>query len=245
MLEEDQVGFSISVTSQITNLTIVYSTVYSGADKKKTPKLRVTVLCEGNSPVTGEFPAQRASNAMQHDVHLCTYWYVREQHDIVTLVWVFQYPSSLRRGTHSFNVILWANFCRWNATMHVYQHFSCHICLRNSIRCNVIYQHVEVQAKWSTLENGYLKCTFFNENISTMTKFHLNESRESNWHSLLVQVMVCHVNKSRCQIIIWPNGDHILWCHMVSLGYNEWKIVNCNIPKHVYIIKIEIATQVL
>ena len=30
---------------------------------KKTPKLRVTDLCAGNSPVTGEFPAQRASNA--------------------------------------------------------------------------------------------------------------------------------------------------------------------------------------
>ena len=29
----------------------------------KTSKLRVTGLCEGNSPVTGEFPAQRASNA--------------------------------------------------------------------------------------------------------------------------------------------------------------------------------------
>ena len=30
---------------------------------KKTWKLRVTGLCEGNSPVTSEFPAQRASNA--------------------------------------------------------------------------------------------------------------------------------------------------------------------------------------
>ena len=30
---------------------------------KKTPKLRITVLYEGNSPVTREFPAQRASNA--------------------------------------------------------------------------------------------------------------------------------------------------------------------------------------
>ena len=29
---------------------------------KKTSKLRVTGLCEGNSPVTGEFPAQRDSN---------------------------------------------------------------------------------------------------------------------------------------------------------------------------------------
>ena len=30
---------------------------------KKTSKLRVTGLCEGNSPVIGEFPAQKASNA--------------------------------------------------------------------------------------------------------------------------------------------------------------------------------------
>ena len=30
---------------------------------KKTSKPRVTGLCEGNSPVTGELPAQRASNA--------------------------------------------------------------------------------------------------------------------------------------------------------------------------------------
>ena len=44
---------------------------------KKTSKLRVTGLCEGNPPVTGEFPAQRASNAenvsiwwRHHAVHL-------------------------------------------------------------------------------------------------------------------------------------------------------------------------------
>ena len=31
--------------------------------RSKTSKLRVTGLCAGNSPVTGEFPAQRVSNA--------------------------------------------------------------------------------------------------------------------------------------------------------------------------------------
>ena len=51
-----------ALTSQITSPTIVYSTVYSGADQK-TSKLRVTGLCKGNSPVTGEFPAQMARNA--------------------------------------------------------------------------------------------------------------------------------------------------------------------------------------
>ena len=51
------------VESQITSLTIVCSTVYSRRRSKKTSKLRVNGLCAGNSPVTGEFPAQRASNA--------------------------------------------------------------------------------------------------------------------------------------------------------------------------------------
>ena len=51
-----------AMASQITSLTIVYSTVYSGADEKS-PKLRVTGLCVWNSPGSGEFPAQRASNA--------------------------------------------------------------------------------------------------------------------------------------------------------------------------------------
>ena len=50
------------MASQITSVSIVYSTVCSGADQRKTSKLRVTCLCEGNSPVTGEFPAQMASN---------------------------------------------------------------------------------------------------------------------------------------------------------------------------------------
>ena len=46
--------------SQITSLAIVHSTVYSGADQKN---IKTPGICEGNSPVTGEFPTQRASNA--------------------------------------------------------------------------------------------------------------------------------------------------------------------------------------
>ena len=48
------------MASQITSITIAYSTFYSGAENTK---LRVTGLCAGNSPVTGELPAQMASNA--------------------------------------------------------------------------------------------------------------------------------------------------------------------------------------
>ena len=52
-----------TIASQITSLTIVYSTVYSGADQGKHKKLRVTGLCVGNTPGTGKFPTQMSSNA--------------------------------------------------------------------------------------------------------------------------------------------------------------------------------------
>ena len=51
-----------AMASQIISLTIVYSTVYSGTDQRKHQSSASLGLC-GNSPVTGEFPAQRASIA--------------------------------------------------------------------------------------------------------------------------------------------------------------------------------------
>ena len=48
---------------------------------KKTSKARVTGLCEGNSPVTGEFPAQKASNAENVSI-----WWRR--HDVSHLFWI-------------------------------------------------------------------------------------------------------------------------------------------------------------
>ena len=47
---------------------------------KKTPKLRVNGLCAGNSPVTGEFLAQRASNAE----NVLIWW--RHHHQYVTVL---------------------------------------------------------------------------------------------------------------------------------------------------------------
>ena len=59
------------MASQITSLMIVYQTVHSGAEWRKTSKLCVTGLCEGKSPVTDEFPAQRFSNAEKVSIWWC------------------------------------------------------------------------------------------------------------------------------------------------------------------------------
>ena len=52
-----------AMASQITNLAIVYSTVYSNADQRKQLSSGLIGHFAGNSPLTGEFPAQIASNA--------------------------------------------------------------------------------------------------------------------------------------------------------------------------------------
>ena len=50
-----------AMASQITNL-ILFTQSFIELRIKEKSKLRVTGLCEGNSPVTGEFPTQRSSN---------------------------------------------------------------------------------------------------------------------------------------------------------------------------------------
>ena len=51
-----------SIAPQITSLTIVYSTIYSGADQRKHQSSVSLAFYAGNSPGTGELPAQMASN---------------------------------------------------------------------------------------------------------------------------------------------------------------------------------------
>ena len=60
-----------AMASQITNITIVYSTVYSGANQRKHQSSTSLAFVMGNSPVTGEFAAQRASNADNVSIWWC------------------------------------------------------------------------------------------------------------------------------------------------------------------------------
>ena len=69
------------LTSQITSLTIVYSTVYSGADQRK-DQSSAPLDFTGNSPVTGEFPAQIASNTENVSI-----WW--RHHATMTLLWLY------------------------------------------------------------------------------------------------------------------------------------------------------------
>ena len=109
-----------AMASQITSLTIVYSTVYSGTDKKKKPsKLRVTGLCAGNSPGTGKFPAQMTSYAenvfiwwRHHEIGAANVKWTTESkktkiHEM--LLWIFHgtvVMTSLCSGSHRLPAFL-------------------------------------------------------------------------------------------------------------------------------------------
>ena len=68
---------------------------------KKTSKLRVTGLCAGNSPMTGEFPAQMASDAENVSI-----WWRHHVHDDLALIgnqwyfWSCVYTITAGRVTH-------------------------------------------------------------------------------------------------------------------------------------------------
>ena len=62
-----------AMASQITSLSIFILNRSFRGRSKKSSKLRVTGLCAGNSPVTGEFPAQMASNAKNVSIWWCHY----------------------------------------------------------------------------------------------------------------------------------------------------------------------------
>ena len=72
-----------AIASQITSLTTVYSTIYSGADQRK-HQSSSSLAFDGKSQVTGEFPAQMAG--ILETVSIC--W----RHHVYDLIQAKIYP---------------------------------------------------------------------------------------------------------------------------------------------------------
>ena len=68
-----------AMSCQITSLVILLLNRLFRLRSKKTSKLRVTGLCAGNAPVTGEFPAQRTSSAENVSIWWRHHWMVNRK----------------------------------------------------------------------------------------------------------------------------------------------------------------------
>ena len=69
-----------AIASQITSITILYSTAYSDAGQRKHQSSASLAFVWGNSPGTGEFPAQLASNAENVSIWWRHHVYSMKQH---------------------------------------------------------------------------------------------------------------------------------------------------------------------
>ena len=81
---------------------------------KKTWKLRVTGLCEGNSPVTGEFPAQSTSNAGNVSI-----WW---RHHVVTILpdCIMFTRKSLKPYIHTSPIVDGTRICSPQTSSNTY-----------------------------------------------------------------------------------------------------------------------------
>ena len=96
---------------------------------KETSKLGVTGLCERNSPVTGEFPAQRASNMENASIwwrqHVCVsesgrHWFRK---------WLVAYSVPSHYPNQCWDIVNWTprNILQWNFNLN--SNMSIHKCI--------------------------------------------------------------------------------------------------------------------
>ena len=78
------------MASQITSLTIVYSAIYSSGDQRKHQSSPSLAFFVGKSPVTGELPAQMASNAENVDI-----WWRHHENINNVFVFISDQPSAI------------------------------------------------------------------------------------------------------------------------------------------------------
>ena len=94
-----------------------------GRRSKKTSKLRVTGLCAGNSPGTGEFPAQRASNAENVSIGWRPVFYLKFfEHPSFGQVAHEIYPSEWK--VHSSEISITIMYCWYMFLMAVATDFT-------------------------------------------------------------------------------------------------------------------------
>ena len=108
-----------TMASQIISLTVVYSIVYSGADQRKHQSSASLALC-GEFTETGEFPAQRASNAENVSI----WWRHHDDSKLELCLWSWNRLLTSWRMRKAVLVVwrlTWFRTTKWKLTMfHMY-----------------------------------------------------------------------------------------------------------------------------
>ena len=166
-------------------LTIVYWTVYSGANQRKHQswKLLVTGLCPGYWPVTGESPAQMASNAEKVSILWCHHI------NVVTVDDDFSGVISLWIIISSVWKLICENLISWNSKYHkiISQHQ--YVCSVKSRLWNLIVNFCDFA---NIFTQGNMICWEFDhvEYFPITTAFDINTA---DWWMNRVDVVVLFI----------------------------------------------------
>ena len=155
-----------TMTSQITSLTNGLFRRRS----KKTSKLRVTGLCEGNSPVTGEFPAQRTSKLNAETVSI---WW--RHHGMSLLHLVLLNSKLTRQQIH----LLWPgdpHMCQWaGSSLDQVIVFSCSARGHHWKLWWLIVKQTPKTLQWNLHQNKFLHYAFKKVRLPLISR-HFNVS---------------------------------------------------------------------
>ena len=190
-----------ATASQITSLMIVFPTVNSGRSKK-TSKLRVTDFCAGNSPVTGEFHAQMASNAENVSI-----WWRHHVNPnipntgILTSMTVYIQVAELVKCLNFFKIYCMRALFKVNM-MHVLRR--CHILIEGVKDYNFITEHlIDIRTMHILLDTSPKSCLG-----SPQTQKAAEKLRHMRWNPIdtCLQCRICS-DKSNAWYLLVPHHE--------------------------------------
>ena len=180
---------------------------------KKTSKLRLTGLCAGNSPGTGEFPAQMASNA--EDVSI---WWRHHEKPEMFCKWSldchgprhvrYELKQGIKRTVLGWRSVFEQSCCKWYSIIAVY--FTCSRVGGVNVYCFTLWgKHF-----WNLISIELSSCDY--EKIANMEcnsgLFNHNQSNEMSYNEILYLIYVsCFIYNTTS----WTEYRRWLLAHIV------------------------------
>ena len=145
----------------------------------KTSKLRVTGLCAGNSPVTGEFPAPKASSAE----NVSTWWRHHGEFFCLILCFCFVLVICDQKRLTEHDLKHNCVFCQTRLMAMIIQQYSMQLFQNRIFSNNKIFSNMRPLLSWSfgksTKCKYYTECLSFVRLIRTHRSFWMLHHRHS------------------------------------------------------------------
>ena len=207
---------------------------------KKTSKLRFTGLCAGNSPVTGGFPSQRASNAEMFsfgDVIMGITWhFLHNWSCLLPPVEIVLHEGTVLRSFDNFVLLAWKTWLTSSPFVGVLRRFNAQVIVMKCISWWRFIHHVQMTS-W-TSHDDVIKWKHFPRYWPFVRGIHrspVNSPHKGQWRGALMFSLISTrlngwVNNDEAGDLRWYRAhydvtvmlDKIIRSRDVSAGKMYW-----------------------